>query len=190
MSKKKDKPLYDEFGRWAEEHYRIKGAIRRTFRLSPQMKETLQSARVELPPITKKDGTIGKRPQVRYRCAICKELFPQKYVQVDHINPAIPLWKKEIEMTYDELVRGIICDNFNLQVVCSTPMKDNNGLSSCHKKKTDEENWIRKKINGQTLATNEMGWIYIIETLKEEYKKYLQEKELVKNERKKRKNKK
>ena len=146
MSSKKDKPLYDENGRWVEERGRVKGAIRRTFRLSPQMKEVLQAARVELPPALKKDGTPGKKPQVRYRCAICSGLFPQKFVQVDHIEPVVPLNKQEKDMTYDEMVRRIICEVSKLQVVCSTPLKYNDNKPSCHKLKTDEENWMRRRI--------------------------------------------
>lgn len=134
---------YDKNGRWVEEKGRVKGAIRRIFRLSPQMKETLDAARVELPPAIKKDGNPGKRNQVRYRCAICNNLFPQKHVQVDHIDPVVPLWKTEAEMGYDELVRNIMCKKENLQVVCSTPIKVNNGKPSCHRLKTNEENFIR-----------------------------------------------
>jgi hypothetical protein len=146
LSKKKIAPLYDANGRWVEERGRIKGAIRRTFRLSPQMKEVLNRARVELPPKVLKDGSVGKKNQIRYTCAICKGLHPQKYVQVDHIEPVVPLWIPEAEMTYDEIVRGVFCAIEKLQVVCSTPMKVNGGLASCHKLKTDEENFIRDRL--------------------------------------------
>jgi len=147
--RKKKKDLYDEKGRWKEERSRIKGAIRRTFRLSPQMKEILEEARVELPPALKKDGTPGKKPQVRYRCAECKELFSKQTkrssnVNVDHIEPVVPLWKTETNMTYDEIVRGVFCEKDNLQVLCSIPLKRNNNEPSCHKVKTDKENWMRK----------------------------------------------
>lgn len=144
---KKDKPLYDANGNWVEERGRIKGAVRRAFRLSPQMKEVLQAARVELPPALKKDGKPGKRNQVRYRCAHCQELFPQKRVQVDHIETVVPLWKREAEMSYDETIRGVFCKKENLQVLCSTPMIKNGGLPSCHQKKTNEEKYIRSKLS-------------------------------------------
>jgi hypothetical protein len=142
MSKKEKSP-YDANGRWVEERARVKGAIRRVFRLSPQMKEVLQAARVELPPALKKDGTPGARNQVRYRCACCGGLFPQKHVQVDHIDPVVPLWMTEADMSYDDIVRGVICDKSNLQVICSTPLKLNNGKPSCHRLKTNEENFVR-----------------------------------------------
>lgn len=191
MAKKKDKPLYDEDGRWVEERGRIKGAVRRAFRLSPQMKETLQAARVELPPALKKDGTPGKRPVVRYKCAMCGDLFSQKNVQVDHIETVVPLWKKEEHMTYDEIVRGVFCKKENLQVLCSTPMRRNNGLPSCHKKKTDEENWVRRQLmaflEGEGLVDrDDVDFKQFVEPHKEKYKEYLEEKERKKNERAKR----
>jgi len=186
MAKKKDKSLYDENGRWVEERGRVKGAVRRSFRLSPQMKEVLQAARVELPPALKKDGTPGKRNQVRYRCAACKELFSQKDVQVDHLKTVVPLWKKEKDMTYDEIVRGVFCDKDNLQVLCSTPMKRNDGKSSCHKKKTDEEKYIRKNMVAAIDAGNFLAEDndLIIEKLKKRHREELKEKEEKKNGRK------
>ena len=206
---KKVKQLYDENGNWVEERNRIKGTLRRTFRLSPQFKKTLEEARVELPPKLKKDGTPGKRNQVRYRCAICKGLFQQKFVQVDHIETVVSLWEAEEDMCYDGedgLVRRIMCKKDNLQVLCSTPLKLNNNKPSCHKIKTDEENFIRKhlvplaKLHGYPL-----GVYNIVETsqhpdynpyftleveidrLKKDFKVYLIEKEekrLAKEERK------
>ena len=161
---------YDEHGNWNQEQNRIKGALRQAFRMSPQMWESLQEARVELPPKLKKDGSPGKAKQVRYRCAICEGLFQRKFVQVDHIEPVVPLHKVEANMTKDEIARGIFCKRENLQVVCSTPLKKNNGNSSCHKIKTDEENFIRKKL--QICGT------LSIDKLKEEFKQHLIDKEI------------
>lgn len=189
--KKKDKPLYDENGRWVEERGRIKGAIRRAFRISPQMRETMRGARVELSPALKKDGTPGKKPRVRYRCAICGELWSQKNVNVDHIETVVPLWKNEKDMTYDEIVRGIFCDKSNLQVVCSIAIKRNNGKHSCHKKKTDEENWIRRelpKILKTEVLRKDLCKNYIVD-LKIAYQKDLAKKEEKKRKRKVRKKK-
>jgi hypothetical protein len=139
------------------------------------MWETLQRARIELPPALKKDGTPGKRPRVRYKCAVCGELFQQKFVQVDHVNPVVPLHKVEADMTYDEMARNIFSKTANLQVVCSTPMTKNEGKPSCHKIKTDEENFIRREL------TKEGSWTSLptseINRLKKEYKVYVKEKE-------------
>lgn len=166
---------YDENGRWNQERNRVKGALRQSFRMSPQMWETLQRARHELPPALKKDGTPGKRPQVRYKCAICGGMFMQKYVQVDHIDPVVPLHKTEADMTYDEMAERIFCPKDNLQVVCSTPLKKNGGKPSCHKIKSDEENFIRRnwpeKLRLDETENNR------IELLKEAFQHHLKEKE-------------
>jgi hypothetical protein len=195
---------YDENGRWVQEQNRIKGALRQAFRMSPQMWETLERSRVELPPELKKDGTPKKRPRIRYKCAICGELFQKKYgrssgVQVDHIEPVVPLHKKEKDMTYDELAERIFCGKNNLQTVCSIPLSKNNGKPSCHKIKTDEENYIRNELT-KIIAKNEINFLNKrcpiaidgflntqVEKLKEEFKIYLEEKErkrLAKEERK------
>jgi hypothetical protein len=131
-----------------EERRAIKGALRRAFRQSPRMREVLQRARVELPPALKKDGTPGKKNQVRYACAVCEGLFPQKFVQVDHKNPAVPLDVKEEDMSMDDMVSGIFCSQSNLQVLCSTPIKSlpKGSKKSCHALKTAEENFIRRGI--------------------------------------------
>jgi hypothetical protein len=145
--KNPDKSPYDENGRWVEERSRIKGAIRRVFRLSPQMEEVIKKARVELPPKLKKDGTPGAKNQIRYRCAVCSELFSQKHVQVDHIEPVVPLHLREVDMTIDQIARGIFCGVDNLQVICSTPKKlSKDGKPSCHSVKTNEENFIRDSL--------------------------------------------
>lgn len=181
---------YDENGDWNQKRNRIKGALRQAFRLSPQMYEVMQRARVELPPALKKNGQPGKRNQVRYKCAICGGLFQQKYVQVDHIMPVVPLNKKEVDMSYDEMANGVFCKLDNLQVVCSTPMSKNEGKPSCHKLKSDEENFIRSRLSVEEVGKSCLAHeIYArIEELKEEYKVYAEEREkkrLAKLERKK-----
>lgn len=193
MAKKPEAKLYDENGNWVEERGRIKGALRRTFRLHPAPREILTASRVELPPALKKDGTPGKKNQVRYRCAMCLELFQQKHVQVDHIIPAVRLYRKESDLSYDEMVRGIFCGKDNLQVLCSTPKKFlPKGAESCHRKKTNEENFIRDrwqeylKVNSglmlseDTIKEQEIFW-------RKEYEQYLLNKKAELEEKEKRK---
>lgn len=184
MSKKEKKPKkdtnpYDENGVWKEKKTRIKGAIRRVFRLSPQMKEVLEEARVELPPALKKDGTPGKKNQVRYRCALCSGLFSKKWVQVDHIEPVVFLWRSESDMTVDELADRIICHKSNLQVVCSTPLAFlPKGAQSCHRKKTNEENFIREEL----MKFPESERPFLVEQARGAYASYLAEKTRVEEE--------
>jgi hypothetical protein len=149
----------------------IKGGIRRVFRQSIEMRTVLQAARVELPPKTLKDGSLGKKNQIRYRCAICEELFSQKDVAVDHIDPVIPLDKTEESMTIDEMAYRIWCDIDNLQVVCSFPLKKSGGKPSCHKIKTDEENFIRKQLKeGKYKQLSEVT----LQQIKTEFKEHLE----------------
>lgn len=129
-----------------EERREIKGALRRAFRMSPRLNAVMQAARIELPPALKKDGTEGKKPQVRFKCAVCGNLFQGKNVSVDHIVPVVPLHRHELKMSPGDIVRGIYCHVDNLQVICSTKIKDlPKGQKSCHYLKTQEEQFIRKK---------------------------------------------
>lgn len=163
-----------------EEKRAIKGALRRAYRQSPRMRDVLNAARVELPPAIKKDGTPGKKNQVRYKCAICGKLTPSKWVNVDHKNPVVPLDRKESDMTPNELVDGIFCDQSNLQVLCSTPIKElPKGEKSCHTIKSTRENYIRKNINenGGSIAEWEAKY--------ELYLKQKEEEKRLKEERKK-----
>lgn len=145
-----------------EERRAIKGALRRAFRQSPRMRDVLLKARVELPPALKKDGTPGVRNQVRYTCAGCKSLYPQKWVQVDHINPVVPFGIREEDMGVGELAAGIFCSQDNLQVLCSTPLKSlpKGSEKSCHAKKTNEENFIRKKLLGEGMSIEQAKIAY------------------------------
>ena len=161
----------------------IKGGIRRVFRQSIEMRVVLQSSRVELSPKTLKDGSIGKKNQVRYKCAICGGLFSQKDVAVDHIDPVIPLHRSDEELTIDEMAYRIWCDISNLQVICNTTLKRSQGVPSCHKIKTDEENFIRKKLKEEKWD----GQLSRMLELKQEYKLYLEEKEKERLEKQKRK---
>ena len=169
----------------------IKGGIRRVFRQSIEMRTVLQNARVELPPKTLKSGEVGKKNQVRYRCSVCGNLFSQKNVAVDHIDPVIPLHKSEEELSIDEMAYRIWCDIDNLQVICNTKLKDNGGVPSCHKVKTDEENFIRKRLKETypTMTEDPNIWPYeaLIEESKLAYKVYLIEKEQERIEKEKRK---
>jgi hypothetical protein len=144
--KKKKIDIFDEHGNWVEERNRWIGALRRSFRVHPFMKDVLTNARVELPPKILKNGTQGKKNQIRYKCAICNKLFSQKHTQVDHRDPVVPLFLKSAEMLLDTIARRIYCKKENLQVLCSTPLKLlPKGTRSCHAIKTDEENFLREK---------------------------------------------
>jgi len=180
-----------------EERREIKGALRRAFRMSPRLNAVMQAARVELPPALKKDGKEGKRNQVRYKCAVCKDLFQQKNVVVDHISPVIPLYRQELSMSIGDIAKNIYCHVDNLQVICSTRIKDlPKGERSCHYIKTQEENFLRKEWEAykkSKLLTDSWFTFYeadyenssrarlrileIEDNFRQQYKEYLKEKE-------------
>ena len=187
-AKKKKVNVFDEHGNWVEERNRWIGALRRSFRVHPFMQDVLKEARVELPPKILKDGSSGKKNQIRYKCAYCKGLFSQKHTQVDHRDPVVSLFLKGTEMLLDLIARRIYCKKENLQVLCSTPLKLlPKGSRSCHAKKTDEENFLRDKwekkwqevgicdiIKKEEFYKNEGQQLEIV--WKEEYRKHLEEK--------------
>lgn len=112
----------------AKAHYQILRALKRCFSRSDMHRNVLKKAKHE----TKK----GPRGGARYECASCHRDFMLKDVQVDHIEPIIPLNKKGIELSWNFIINQIFCDEDNLQVLCH----------SCHKKKSNRENKKRKEL--------------------------------------------
>lgn len=145
---KKESNLYDKDGNWVEERGRVKGAIRRAYRMHPHVRELLKESRVELPPKILKDGSSGKKNQVRQRCNVCGGLFPTSCVQIDHILPVVKLDTPEDSLSRREwagmIFEGVFCKKDNLQVICSTPKRLlEKGQESCHGAKSRRENFIR-----------------------------------------------
>jgi len=105
----------------------IKGAIRRLFARSPQKYECLNKA---IHPTIK-----GPRGGKQYICSTCKKTFSANKVQVDHIDPVIPVNKTINDLDYNMIVARIFCNIKNLQVICT----------ECHKIKTKEERKQRKQ---------------------------------------------
>lgn len=67
-----------------------------------------------------------------YECNHCKLPTKKKEVQVDHIDPVIPVDREVTSL--DEYAERLYCSVDNLQVLCT----------SCHQKKTDIENEQRR----------------------------------------------
>jgi 5-methylcytosine-specific restriction endonuclease McrA len=107
----------------------IKGAIRRVFARSELRQKVIAAtivAHIDL-----------SRPKVKSwcRCKVCYNHIPKSYMEVDHINPVVPYDKALEDMTWDELVNNLWCDENNLQAICS----------DCHDEKTKKERKIRKE---------------------------------------------
>jgi 5-methylcytosine-specific restriction endonuclease McrA len=106
----------------------IKGAIRRVFSRSDLRREVLNSAVVE------HSDPERKRVKTWVKCAECGTLDAKTNMQVDHIDPVVPLDSALEHMTWDDLVNRVWCDRNSLQVLCL----------SCHNVKTKEESKLRR----------------------------------------------
>lgn len=90
-----------------------------------------QAARVEVDQYNK-DGSLSKRKGVFYKCADCGQLFKDKFVEVDHVEPVAPPGKRKSDLSLDELVARVFVTEEFLQVLCK-------GAGSCHSKKTQRQ---------------------------------------------------
>lgn len=66
-----------------------------------------------------------------YKCNMCEDQFGRKEIQIDHINPVIPLegWD-----SWDGYIARMYCGPEGLSILCKP----------CHKTKTFLENELRK----------------------------------------------
>ena len=120
-------------GSWTEARFHsfVKSALRAASSRWPPKYTALNEAFVDK-RVNDKTGRIGKH----YKCAKCLGIFPTAEVQVDHIDPVVPLSGFN---TWDELINRIFCEKEGFQVLCT----------ECHKNKTHEERIIRKNLSGK-----------------------------------------
>lgn len=67
-----------------------------------------------------------------HQCIQCNALFPQHGVQVDHIEPIVPVTGFT---NWDDVIKRMFCELDNLQVLCK----------ACHQVKSQEERRLRKE---------------------------------------------
>lgn len=104
----------------------IKGALRRVVRYHPQNIECLNNS------IHK--TITGPRGGRMFECSKCRNAFIQKEIQVDHIEPVIPVDKKTEDLDWNTVIDRMFCGSDNLQVLCKP----------CHKEKSTKERVSRK----------------------------------------------
>jgi len=109
----------------------ITSVIRRGFTRWPAKFEVLSNAKQG-----KKINESTGRMAEHYQCNVCKKSFAGKDVEVDHINPIVPI---SGFISWDSFIDNLFCKLSNLQVIC----KD------CHKKKSKLENEERKRIKSK-----------------------------------------
>lgn len=107
----------------------LKGAVRRVFSRSELRRRVVELSRVEY-----KDPA---RPRVTKwsRCFECKQLTPSYLIEVDHRSPVVPLDTTLENMTWDQVIDNIWCEDNGLQALCI----------SCHQCKSSIEAKERKK---------------------------------------------
>lgn len=113
-------------------HNRIVSSLKRAFSRSPTVRAFLAKHRREEAWL-KKDGSKAKNPKVFYVCAHCKQEFRSNAVQVDHIDPVVPLNIPSRHLSYNDLIARLFCDESNLQILCKEH----------HRDKSAKENAIR-----------------------------------------------
>lgn len=117
-------------GRWTESRYNsfIKSAIRSMSGRWPVKYDALKAAQAGV-KVNEKTGRMA----MHYCCAECKNLFPAKDVQVDHIHPIVPLTMVE-SLDWNVVISNALCEIDGMQVLCKP----------CHKSKSLEENAERR----------------------------------------------
>lgn len=80
----------------------------------------------------------------RYTCEMCKQVFARKEVQVDHIEPVIPV--ETGFTTFDNYIERMFCNSEGFAILCI----------SCHEQKTAIENNQRVK-NKTMVKTRKKG---------------------------------
>lgn len=106
----------------------IKGAIRRIFSRSDLRRKIVQKCVVE------HSDPSRKRVKTWCLCPVCKQYVAKSSIQVDHIEPVIKITESLEDLTWDELVDRIWCDEQNLMPICI----------DCHKQKSKQEMKLRR----------------------------------------------
>lgn len=113
----------------------IMSTLRAGSRRWPPKWDALEEAKTEKKP-NAKTGRLAQH----YKCAGCQEEFTSKDIEVDHIEPVVPLTGF---VSWDNVIERLFCSKKNLQVLCT----------KCHKAKTKEENKQKKDNKNETRST-------------------------------------
>ncbi len=115
----------------AKERGLLKGAFRRVFGRSELRRKIIDNNIIT-------GYSNPKRKQVKFwvKCAECGEPEAKSNVQVDHIEPVVPIDSSFDQMSLDELADRMWCKESLLQLLCKP----------CHKVKTKAENKERRQL--------------------------------------------
>lgn len=114
--------------KWNENRIKnfIISLLRAGSRKWPPRAAVLNNARTEK-KINSKSGRLAQH----YLCAECKKDFPQKDVNVDHIDPVVSPVEGFVD--WNTYIPRMFCEEDNLQILCS----------GCHTKKSNKEKKVR-----------------------------------------------
>ena len=121
-----NKPYND--GEWTQARFNsfVKSALRSASQRWPPKYQCLNEAYVET-KINIKTGRMAKH----YKCNRCRNDFPMKDVEVNHIIPVVPISGFD---SWDKVIERLFCEKDGLETVCKP----------CHKIITKEENDTRR----------------------------------------------
>jgi len=111
-------------GQWTQSKFNsfIKSALRSASSRWPPKYQTIAEAFTGS-KINENTGRIAKH----YKCAVCGNDFPNKEIQVDHIDPVID--PNVGFVNWDVVIERMFCEKEGFQVICKP----------CHKVKTQAE---------------------------------------------------
>jgi hypothetical protein len=116
-------------GSWTQARFNsfVKSALRSASQRWPPRYSVLKKAMigVKVNPLT------GRNAQ-HFMCSSCKGTFTSKNVEVNHIDPVVPVSGFD---SWDGVVERLFCEESGLEVVCKP----------CHKTITKDENASRKR---------------------------------------------
>ena len=115
----------------AKERGLIKGALRRVFSRSDLRKTAVDKSLVK-----NYHDPLRIRVKRWSICPECQEYIPTYKMQVDHISPVIKLTESLDDISWDQLVDRLWCEEDNLVAICT----------ECHKVKSKNENKERRRL--------------------------------------------
>jgi len=122
-------------GQWTQSRFNsfIKSALRSASGRWPPKYKAIQEAFTE----SKTNAKTGRTAK-HYRCNVCRNDYPVKDIQVDHLEPVIDPAKGFT--SWDEVIRRMFCESDGFQILCKP----------CHTIKTNAEKQQTKERNNGT----------------------------------------